>query len=184
MTESIHARKPVERASAYLGALRRILNDRGRLAALRRGLIDNPRMQVDAWPVVASLGGDISQPIFLAIASLYAKHPMESRARTFGETCRAVALNDSSDRNLPESYERRFRRLLACGDTDDVIGQLRSWVALAASKKIGINYEGVFADLWIWQWYSDDIRVRWAKSFWPAAAGNPQDPRTDSDAIS
>ena len=121
---------------------------------------------MDAWPVVASLGGDIGQPVFTAVAAFFAIHPEESKARNIGETCRAIALADSSDRTLPESYERRFRRLLACGDAADVIGQLRSWVRLAASKGVSVNYESMFADLWNWRWYADDIRVQWAKAFW------------------
>ena len=41
-------RTPKERAAEFVGALRRARNDRGKLAALRRGLTDNPRMHVAA----------------------------------------------------------------------------------------------------------------------------------------
>ena len=157
-------RTPKERAADFVGALRRARNDRGKLAALRRGLTANPRMHVDAWPVVASLGGDIGQPVFVAVAALFASHPEESNARNLGETCRRIAQGDGKE--IIESFERRFRRLLACNDVADVIDQLRSWVRLAASKGVGVNYESLFADLWNWPWYADDIRVKWAKSFW------------------
>src|SRR5207244_4328433 len=83
-----------ERAADFVGALRRARNDRGKLAALRRGLTDNPRMHVDAWPVVASLGGDIGQPACVAIAAFFASHPQESYARNLGETCRRIAQGD------------------------------------------------------------------------------------------
>lgn len=159
--------KPKERAAQFVGQLRRIREDRGKRAALRRGLSSSTVM--DAWPIVAGLGGDIGQPgesVFVDIAALFACHPEESNARNFGETCRAIALADSSDRTLPESYERRFRRLLACGEASDVSGQLRSWIRLAASKGVGVNYESLFTDLWNWPWYSDDIRVKWARAFW------------------
>ncbi len=157
-------RTPKDRAAEFVGALRRARNDRGKLAALRRGLTDNPRLHVDAWPVVANLGGDIGQPVFTAVAALFASHPKEANARNLGETCRRIAQGDG--REIAESFERRFRRLLACGDVADVIGQLRSWVRLAASKGVGVNYESLFADLWNWPWYADNIRVRWASSFW------------------
>jgi len=157
-------RTPKERAAEFVGALRRARNDRGKLAALRRGLIDNPRMHVDAWPVVASLGGDIGQPVFVAVAAFFASLPEESNARNLGETCRRIAQGDGKE--IIESFERRFRRLLACNDVADVVGQLRSWVRLAAGKGVGVNYESLFADLWNWPWYADDIRVKWAKSFW------------------
>jgi hypothetical protein len=79
MSELKHTSK--ERAADFIGALRRARNDRGKLAALRRGLTNNPRMHVDAWPVVAALGGDIGQPVFVVIAALFASHPEESNAR-------------------------------------------------------------------------------------------------------
>jgi len=158
---------PKERATSFVGRLRGIRNDRGKLAALRRGLSSSTVM--DAWPVVASLGGDIGrsgESVFVDIAAWFASHPEESNARNFGETCRTIAMSGSSDSALPESYERRFRRLLACSDVTDVAGQLRSWVRLADSKGVGINYESLFADLWYWRWDADDIRVNWARSFW------------------
>lgn len=169
-------RTPKDRAADFVGTLRRARNDRGKLAALRRGLTDNPRLNVDAWPVIANLGGDIGQAAYVAIAALYASHPEESTARSFGETCRRIAQGDGKE--IAESFKRRFRRLLACDSVDDVISQLRSWVRLAASKGIGVNYESLFADLWNWPWYADDIRVKWAKSFWQsgelASAETPQ----------
>jgi CRISPR type I-E-associated protein CasB/Cse2 len=167
---------PKDRAAGFVGALRRARNDRGKLAALRRGLTDNPRMHVDAWPVVASLGGDIAQPVFITVAALFASHPKESNARNFGETCRRIALGEGKD--MPDSFESRFRRLLASGDVVDVSGQLRSWIRLAAGKSVGVNYERLFADLWNWPWYADEIRVKWATSFWQAGDG-PTEPQTN-----
>ncbi len=166
MSES--KRTPKERAADFVAALRRVRDDRGKLAALRRGLSDNPRMHVDAWPVVASLGGDIGQPVFVSIAALFATHPEESNARNLGETCRRIAQGDGKD--IAESFERRFRRLLACGEVTDVIAQLRAWVRLAASKGVGMNYEGLFADLWNWPWYAENIRVQWARAFWQSGS--------------
>ena len=64
------------------------------------------------------LGGDIGQPVFVAIAALFASHPEESNARNLGETCRRISQGDGKE--IAESFERRFRRLLACGDVADV----------------------------------------------------------------
>lgn len=157
-------RTPKERAADFVGALRRIREDRGKLAALRRGLTDNPRLHVNAWPVVAGLGGDIGQPVFVAIAALFASYHEESNARNFGETCRRIAQGD--DKQIADSFERRFRRLLACSDVADVIDQLRSWIRLAASRNVGVNYESLTFDLLLWNKFADDIRVRWACAFW------------------
>jgi len=158
---------PRERAARFVGALRLLhtKQDRGALAALRRGL--SPATVMAAWPVVARLGGDIGQPgesVHVDIAALFATHPLESTARNFGDTCRAIATDDKG--GLIDSHERRFRRLLAADSTADLSGQLRAWVRLAASKGVGVNYESLFADLWNWRWYADDIRVQWARAFW------------------
>jgi len=159
---------PRERAARFVGALRPLAakQDRGALAALRRGL--SPATVVDAWPVVARLGGDIGQPgesTHVDIAALFATHPTESNARNFGETCRAIAW-DTTKRELVESHERRFRRLLAADSAADLSGQLRTWVRLAASKGVGINYESLFYDLRRWDRFAADVRVEWARSFW------------------
>jgi CRISPR type I-E-associated protein CasB/Cse2 len=159
-------RTPKELAAHFIGGLRRLRHDRGKIAALRRGLIDNPRLHVDAYPVVAGLGGDIGNPIFTAIAALYATHPEEATCRNFGETCRRIAMAHSGA--IEESTEGRFRRLLASESTDDVTSQIRSWIRLAASKGVAVNYESLFADLWNWRFYAEDIRVQWARAFWQA----------------
>ena len=177
MSEPKRPSKAKERAAEFVGALRRLRDDRGKLAALRRGLSSNPQMHVDAWPVVAGLGGEIGpDSVFTAVAALYATHPEESKARNFGETCRRIAQGDGKE--IIESFERRFRRLLACGDTADVVDQLRSWVRLADGKGVGVNYESLFADLRGWRWYADDIRVQWARSFWQSGEVSPEETAT------
>lgn len=158
---------PSDRSNRFVEALRRIQNDRGKMASLRRGL--SVATVMDAWPVVAALGGQIGQPgesVHVDIAALFASHPLESNARTFGETCRAIAQADSSDTEMPESHVRRFRRLLACDRAEDLSGQLRIWVRLAAAKGVGVNYQNLFDDLTWWNSSAERIRVRWARSFW------------------
>lgn len=121
-----------------------------------------------AWPVIADFGGDIRQPVYATVAALYATHSEENDLTNFGASCRQIALKDSSDGKLPVSYECRFRRLIAC-DTAEQLGEhLRAWIRLASSKGAGVNYQRLFTDLWNWNWYADDIRVRWAAEFWPA----------------
>lgn len=169
--------KPRERAARFVGALRPLAarHDRGALASLRRGL--SPATVMDAWPVVSRLGGDIGQPgesVFVDIAALFATHPVESSSRNFGDTCRAIAREGNSDK-LIDSHERRFRRLLASDSPADLSGQLRTWVRLASGKGAGVNYESLFADLWNWRWYADDIRVQWARSFWRSGAESSSD---------
>lgn len=159
--------QPSDRAARFVEALRRVQSDRGKMASLRRGL--SPSTVMDCWPVIASVGGQIGLPgesVYVDIAALFAAHPMESDARNLGETCREIALAESSDDKVPESHERRFRRLLACDGAEDLAAQLRTWIRLAASKGVGINYESLFDDLAWWNTSAERIRVRWARAFW------------------
>jgi CRISPR type I-E-associated protein CasB/Cse2 len=167
-------RTPKQRAEQFVAALRHVRNDRGKLAGLRRGL--SPATVMDAWPIVVDLGGDIGQPVFVVTAALFASHPKESNAHNFGEVCRQIAQGEGV--KIADSFERRFRRLLASSDASDVMDQLRSWVQLAASKGVGINYESLFADLWNWSWYADEIRVKWARAFWQSGETSELQPAT------
>jgi CRISPR type I-E-associated protein CasB/Cse2 len=173
-----------DRAARFVGRLRALKSDRGRLAALRRAL--SPATAHQAWSVIADLGGDIGHPVYSGIAALYAQHPEDGQADNFGEICRQIGGCEKTGKP-PASAEARFRRLLACQDQDDLLHQLRSWIRLAASQGVGVPYQSLFEDAWGWPWYASDIRVRWARSFWsakaePEAASQAAQSETDEDA--
>lgn len=156
-----------ERAAVFMEKLRKLQNDRGKMASLRRGM--TPATVMEAWPIVASIGGEIGMPgesAYLDVAALFASHPVERASGDFGEACQAIALAGASERKIPKSHERRFRRLLACSDAAELSAQVRTWIRLAASKGIGINYQSLFSDLHWWNNSADQIKVRWARSFW------------------
>lgn len=159
--------KPTTRAGRFLAALHKIEHDRGKMAALRRAA--SPSTIREAWPVIHSLGEDLRNHAACTIGALFAEHPAEDRdVSSFGATCRRIATDNGRDRDIPESFERRFRRLLACDSAEDVAGQLKAWVRFAAAKGIGVNYERLFNDLAYWEQSKDEIRIRWATGFWPA----------------
>lgn len=164
---SITTDKPATRASCFLAALRKTKDDRGKMAALRRAA--SPSTMREAWPVIHGLGEDIRNHAACTIGALFAQHPAEDRESTsFGATCRRIATDNGREREIPESFERRFRRLLACDSAEDVSGQLNAWIRFAATRGIGVNYERLFNDLRYWKQSKDEIRVRWATGFWPA----------------
>lgn len=154
------------RAERFLGRLRQISNDRGKMAALRRAASSSTERQ--AWPVIYNLGEDISNLAACTIGALYATHPQEdTKAYSFGTTCRRIALDGVTDFKIPDSYDRRFRRLLACDSTDDVAGQLKAWIRFASTRSVGINYEKLFWDLLSWNNHAGRIKLEWARGFWP-----------------
>lgn len=154
------------RAERFLGRLRKIREDRGKMAALRRAASTSTLRL--AWPVIHDLGEDIGNLAACTIGALYAQHPLEdSKVSGFGATCRRIAANNGLDREIPDSFERRFRRLLASDSAEDVVGQLNAWIRLAASKGIGIHYEKLFWDVLAWENQADRIKLEWARGFWP-----------------
>jgi CRISPR type I-E-associated protein CasB/Cse2 len=154
------------RAARFLERLRKITNDRGKMAALRRAASSGTERQ--AWPVIYSLGEDIANLAACTVGALYAQHPEEdTNAYSFGVTCRRIATDNGKDFEIPDSFDRRFRRLLACDSAEDVAGQLKAWIRFAAAKGVGVNYESLFWDLLAWNNHADRIKLDWARGFWP-----------------
>lgn len=161
-------------AERFIAALRRIEDDRGKMAALRRGLSEGT--QRTAWPVIASLGMDIGNQAAMTVAGLFATHPVISNARSLGQTCRFIAVDSGLASDIPESFDKRFRRLIACDTVEEVTGQLSAWIRLAKSKGVGVNYTELYNDLYWWTKDADKKRIRWARDFWS--------PRKDEEATS
>jgi CRISPR type I-E-associated protein CasB/Cse2 len=169
------------RAERFLGRLRKITNDRGKMAALRRAA--SSRTERQAWPVIYSLGEDISSHAACTIAALYAEHPEEdSKAFSFGTTCRHIALTGVTDFKIPDSFDSRFRRLLACDSAEDAAGQLKAWIRFAKAKGVGVNYEKLFWDLLSWGNHADRIKLDWARGFWPARKETSEESTTEEAA--
>jgi len=166
-----------DRAERFIGRLRKISNDRGKMAALRRAA--SPGTERQAWPVIHSLGEDISNLAACTIAALYAQHPEEdSKSFGFGTTCRRIATDNGKDFEIPDSFDRRFRRLLACDSAEDLAGQLKAWIRFASAKGVGVNYGRLFWDLLSWKNHADDIKLRWARGFWPMRKEASEEPPT------
>lgn len=153
---NVSQRDPREAAAGLLAHLRRLKNDRGAIADLRRAL--TPAQRHRAWPLLARFGV-IGEPRVETVAGLFAHHPVETMAGNLGTTCKQL----SGEHN---TFEGRFRRLLSC-DRDDICAHLRPIVFAAANKDIPINYEQLFIDLSYW---SDAVKARWATEFWGTSA--------------
>lgn len=145
---------PKEQAVRFLKYLRQLKEDRGAMAELRRAL--NPAQRHRAWPLLARVGG-IDEPRYETVAGLFAYHPLETCSGNFGATCRLL----SGEHN---SFEGRFRRLLAC-DRNDICDHVRPIVLATRAKGLPVNFEQLFADLFYW---SDAVKARWAAEFWGA----------------
>lgn len=142
-------------------------NEKGKFAALRRGIHSNQVSR--AAPVLGSMGIDVLNSEARVVAALFSEHRKHDETiSSFGETCRRIALADADDRTILPSFERRFRRLIDCTSSEDMAGQLRSWIRFAKDKGIAINYADLFKDLAMWSFAAEDRRLRWAGDFWPS----------------
>jgi len=173
--------EPTSHAGRFIAKLHAISEDRGKMAALRRGASEATKRQ--AWPVLHILGVDVGNFTALTVGSLFAEHPeAESKSWSLGETCLRVALKDVVDFKIPDSFDRRFRRLLACDSVEDVAGQLKAWVRFAKAKHLPVNYEQMYWDLAGWERRSDEIKLQWARGFWPARKETSEEPATEEAA--
>jgi CRISPR system Cascade subunit CasB len=143
---------PKKIAADLLIYLRKLKNDRGAMADLRRAL--NAAQRHRAWPLLAAVCG-IDNPRIEVVAGLFAYHPDEAQNGNLGTTCRRL-------RGENKSFDARFRRLLAC-DYDEICDRLRHVILAAKAKGIDVNYEQLYADLCYW---SASVKARWAQEYW------------------
>lgn len=148
--------------------LRRNKDDRGVMAALRCLLNDEQRFR--GWQQIAAIDGIGVLPVE-TIAGLYAFHPLEKNedAYTWGKACRALAETRRKDDGNKESsldknpFDRRFRRLLACGSQSELCVHLVDVIRGMKAKDIPVNYEKLYDDI---VWWGDKVRERWAIHYW------------------
>lgn len=158
--------------NAYIAYLSRLATseNRGALAALRRGLGQPPGTVAAMYPyVVPWLPAEAppwqETPYYL-VAALFALHPAPGGVGNLGDSYRraegeqAVAGDERASAN-----ERRFTALLAA-HPDDLADRLRQAVGYLASKDIPINWDQLFADLQRWGEPSHRVQQAWARAYW------------------
>lgn len=145
--------------------------DRGALAALRRGLGREPWTVSALFPYVEPyLSGTPTRALEHAsylVAALFASHPAHW-TRPEGDT-RPTNLGASFAR-IPErtdSTEQRFRALIAC-HADDLPEHLRHAVSLMKAKEVPIDWAQLWRDIQRWDTDERWVQRRWARAFWGA----------------
>jgi CRISPR system Cascade subunit CasB len=147
---------------AYLETLR---DDRGALAALRRGLGQPPGTVASMYPYVVRWLPDKAMPWQEAacylIASLFAYHPVEGGTGNMGDHFARTRDPQGDD----TATERRFTALLAA-HPDDLDFYLRQAISFLRSKEVPVNWHQLFFDLQGWGLESRIVQKRWAQAFW------------------
>ena len=165
-----------KRTYPFIEHLLRLQEDRGALAALRRGLGQPPGTAPDMYryvvPWLRTEAGRWEESVFFLVAALFGAHPLNTESGNFGDHF-ARTIKTSDDRS---GVERRFTLLLAT-HSGDLHLQLRHAISLLKSKEIAVNWQQFFGDLRYWRSERRGVQKRWAFAFWRA----PQ-PETDNQS--
>lgn len=169
-----------DRPQQFIDQLRTLVEreERGKLAALRRGLGKRPGEAPEMHPIVLTLMprevSEWEEANWYRVASLFALHPHDwapaegARGHDLGASFAALRRKLDSP-----SVERRFVALLN-SHQDDLDTHLRTAVSLLASHEIAIDYAQLLRDLNYWGHPERRVQRSWARSFWRGAAADEQ----------
>ena len=138
--------------------------DRGALAALRRGLGQPPGTVAEMFryvePWLSERRSAAQEAAFYLVAALFALHPRSASAGNMG-----THLAQSRAAGGEDALERRFTALLAA-HPDDLPVYLRQAVSFLKSKEIPVNWEQLLSDLQNWDHPQRFVQKKWASAFW------------------
>ena len=157
--------KPESPFIDYLAELEK-KDNRGALAALRRGLHYEPGTCMDMYPYVIPwlqhVKGKWEKEMHYLIASLFAYHPSITNKGNMGDVFRQISKKKGENNSL----ELRFVTLLR-SNPEDLAFHVRQAIAIAKSESIAINWQRLFFDLKRWPYESTfPPYENWAQSFW------------------
>lgn len=154
-----------EKTIPFIEYLESLREDRGALAALRRGLGQPPGTVASMYPyVVPRLPEDAAfwrEQVYYVIAALFASHPQEGGKGNLGRQF-AQARDPQGD---DTAIERRFTALLAA-HPDDLEGYLRQAISFLRSHEVPVNWHQLFADVQAWGHPDRYVQRQWANAFW------------------
>jgi CRISPR system Cascade subunit CasB len=184
MNETTRPRTPIDRFLADMAAAMR-RDDRGTLADLRHGFSATTCHR--AWPHLApycDLCDNRDRAIWTLIGAGYATLAPDGLARSgcgnIGATMRRLAFagDAAGGQKALESFDGRFRRLLACQTIEELCEHLVAVIRAAKAKGVPVDFRKLHEDLAAWDSRdgSRDVRVEWAKAYWGARApGKPEE---------
>jgi CRISPR system Cascade subunit CasB len=152
----------------YLEALEK-RDDRGALAALRRGLGEPPGTVPGMFRYVVPFLPEGCPPwkekAYFLVAALFGYHPKPGGSGNMGNHFAAARDHKGDDTAL----ERRFTALLAAHQ-DDLPFYLRQAVSFLKSKEIPINWHQLIRDVQNWGHPEGYVQKAWARAFWSRQA--------------
>lgn len=169
---------PDDEETHFVNHLVESRNDRGIMAALRRGLGRTPGTVTAMYPYVIPWVKREAEARHFLVASLFAAGPKHCRAETKGPSYSvgwAMRHALDPDKKVAEaSMERRFLALL---DSDsDELPQRLARILPFLNKKEGtyLDYVQLLGDLRKWESPYRTVQKKWALDFW-TTSGNSRD---------
>ncbi|MBU4318738.1 MAG: type I-E CRISPR-associated protein Cse2/CasB [Proteobacteria bacterium] len=155
----------------FIQHLQDISGDRGKLATLRMGLIDNQAHAT--WPLLSwfmNFDKPYQIKVLQTVAGIFGHHPKPTDKGNFGSLCRQMIDEDEKDKIAKgESgpISRHIQYALAA-DGEEIFPRVRRLALRAKRDEIPINYIQLTEDLLGWQspFKKDKIRLAWGKAFW------------------
>lgn len=152
----------------FVEFLESLRDDRGALAALRRGLGQPPGTVADMYRYIVPWLPEDAKPwreaAYYQVAALFAFHPAAGGVGNMGNHF-ARARDPQGD---DIAIERRFTALLAA-HRDDLDGYLRQAISFLRSKEVPVNWHQLFHDLQRWGYDGRPVQQEWARAFWGRA---------------
>lgn len=167
MTQTIHE------PNAFIRRLQELATnqDRGALAALRRGLGRPPGAAAEMFryvePWLPERRSADQEAAYYLIASLFALHPKSVSEGNLGQHLASIR-NEGGD----DALERRFSALLAA-HPDDLPNYLRQAVSMLKSKETPINWDQLLRDVQAWDAPDRRVQKAWARAFWGKSNHTP-----------
>ena len=145
--------------------------DRGALAALRRGLGRPPGAAAEMFryvePWLPERRSADQEAAYYLIASLFAMHPKSVSEGNLGQHLASIRKEGADD-----ALERRFSALLAA-HPDDLPNYLRQAVSMLKSKETPINWDQLLRDVQAWDAPDRRVQKAWARAFWGKSNHTP-----------
>jgi CRISPR system Cascade subunit CasB len=185
-----HYFEPTEQERRFISSLKTLVarDDRGALAALRRGLGKAPGEATEMYPWVAwALSADgyrAHDDDYFTVASLFASHykkPWEDaphHVANLGASFRALYVR----REQGPSIEARFVGLLGAS-REQLPNHLRGAISLMKADEIPVCWEYLLHDLGRWTWEGQRVQRAWGRAFWGhgTTLAAPQTESTDDE---
>ncbi len=171
----------------FVRYLQNIQTDRGKMATLRKGLIENQAQAT--WPLLSrfiNFDKPYQIKVIQTVAGLFAHHAKITNMGNIGSLC-FLLLDAKEKQNIAAGesgpISRNFQYALAANN-DEIFSRVRRLIFRAKADEVPVNYEQLTDDLL--NWNSDKkerIKLAWGREFWKVH-GEGEHAEVDEEIVS